>query len=135
MNLLKKLAGVFMTYSVCYALLVVTYTYFFFKGSIMVKHDANIALMLMAGVFTMDFFGPYINEEHLYQKIPKDIDIKAEEMECFGLFLIANTLGKEAACILSIVDSPFYKEIVSSEDREIGLNNMLKIALDAITSK
>ena len=89
----------------------------------------------LGGVFTMDFFGPYIDEEHLYSKIPKDFDVKAEEMECFGLFLIANTLGKEAACILSIVDSPFYNEVVSSEQREAGLNNMLKVALDAITTK
>ncbi len=89
----------------------------------------------MGGVFTMDFFGPYINEEHLYKKIPKDFDVKAEEMECFGLFLIANTLGKEAACILSVVDSPFYNDVVSSTDREAGLKNMLEVALDAVTNK
>lgn len=95
----------------------------------------NNILSHLGGVFTMDFFGPYIDVDHLYKQIPPDINIKAEEMECFGLFLIANTLGKEAACILSVVDSPFYKEIVSSEQREAGLNNMLKVALDAITSE
>ena len=87
------------------------------------------------GVFTMDFFGPYIDEKHLYKLIPQDFDVKAEEMECFGLFLIANTLGKEAACILSVVDSPFYNDVVSSTDREKGLKNMLEVALDAATKK
>ena len=87
------------------------------------------------GVFTMDFFGPYIDERRLYDLIPKDFDVKAEEMECFGLFLIANTLGKDAACILSIVDSPFYKDVVSAQDRQVGLKNMLKVALDAATNK
>ena len=84
------------------------------------------------GVFTMDFFGPYIDVKKMYEKIPKDFNLMAEEMECFGLLLIANTLGKEAACILTVVDSPFYDTVVSSEEREQGMDNMIKVALDAI---
>ncbi len=87
----------------------------------------------LGGVFTMDFFGPYINVEKLYEQIPPDFDKKAEEMECFGLLHIADVLGKEAACILTIVDSPFCEEVVSSEEREAGLNKMIIVALDAIT--
>ena len=86
----------------------------------------------LGGVFTMDFFGPYIDVKHLYKNIPEDFDVKAEEMECFGLFLIANSLNKEAACILTIVDTPFKDDIISSEDREKKMNNMIEIALDAI---
>ena len=86
----------------------------------------------LGGVFTMDFFGPYIDTKPMYEKIPKDFNLMAEEMECFGLLLIANTLGKEAACILTVVDSPFYDTVVSSEEREQGMDNMIKVALDAI---
>lgn len=86
----------------------------------------------LGGVFTMDFFGPYINTKPMYDVIPKDFNLMAEEMECFGLLLIANTLGKEAACILTVVDSPFIDTNVSSDDREKGMGNMIKVALDAI---
>ncbi|MBQ9834078.1 MAG: purine-nucleoside phosphorylase [Bacilli bacterium] len=86
----------------------------------------------VGGSFTMDFFGPYINMNKLRSQIPDGFDTKAEEMECFGLFLIASELKKDAGCILTIVDSPFDKNIVSSDERETGLKNMIKIALDAI---
>ena len=95
------------------------------------SEEKNIPYHL-GGVFTMDFFGPYIDVKHLYNNIPDDFDVMAEEMECFGLFLIANSLNKEAACILTIVDTPFKDEVVSSEDREKKMNNMIEIALDAI---
>lgn len=87
------------------------------------------------GVFTMDFFGPYINVDNLYKELPSDFDLMAEEMECFGLFHIASILNKEAACILTVVDTPFYDTIISSEQREAGLDEMIKVALEAITSK
>ena len=86
----------------------------------------------VGGSFTVDFFGPYIDLTRLRKTIPEDFDTKAEEMECFSLFLIASELKKEAGCILTIVDSPFDKKIISSNDRETGLKNMIKIALDAI---
>lgn len=86
----------------------------------------------IGGTFTMDFFGPYIDVSQLRKNIPHDFDVKAEEMECFGLFLIASELKKEAGCILTIVDSPFDEQVVSSEQRETGLKNMIKIALEAI---
>lgn len=89
----------------------------------------------MGGVFTMDFFGPYIDVDRLYKEIPNGFDIKAEEMECFGLLHIASKLNKKAACILTIVDTPYYDEVISSEDREKGLDNMIKVALNAITKE
>ena len=55
MNLLKKLAGVFMTYSVCYALLAAAYAYMLFKGRTQAWDGVNIALMLSAGLYTIYF--------------------------------------------------------------------------------
>jgi len=56
MNLLKKLAGVFMTYSVCYALLAAAYAYMLFKGRTQAWDGVNIALMLSAGLYTIYFY-------------------------------------------------------------------------------
>ncbi|MBQ4584134.1 MAG: purine-nucleoside phosphorylase [Bacilli bacterium] len=100
--------------------------------NLIIASNENSIKSHIGGSFTMDFFGPYIDITKLRANIPKDFDTKAEEMECFGLFLIASELQKEAGCILTIVDSPFDKKIVSSEERETGLKNMIKIALDAI---
>ena len=53
-------------------------------------------------------------------------------MEAFALFYIAKMLNKKAACILTVVDSKFKPEtIVTSEEREKKLDNMIKIALNA----
>ena len=55
----------------------------------------------------------------------------AVEMEAFALFYIAKMLGKKAACLLTVVDSRFKPNvIVTSEEREKKLDNMIKIALN-----
>ena len=68
----------------------------------------------------------------MLEHLPKEIDIIAVEMEAFALFYIANMLGKNAACLLTLVDSRYKKgEVVTSEAREKKLDNMIKIALNA----
>ena len=54
------------------------------------------------------------------------------EMEAFGLFYIANKLGREATCLMTVVDSLYDKRSLSSEDREKSLNNMIEMALESI---
>ena len=53
-------------------------------------------------------------------------------MEAFALCYNAKILGKNATCLMTVVDSTFKKEHASSEDREVGLNRMIKLALDSI---
>ena len=53
-------------------------------------------------------------------------------MEAFGLFYIANKLGKEATCLMTVVDSLFDNRSLTSEDREKSLNEMIELALDSI---
>ena len=53
-------------------------------------------------------------------------------MESFALFHIANSLDKNAACILTIVDSKYKKDFMSIEERQTSLNNMINLALDSI---
>ena len=80
-----------------------------------------------------DVFDVYLSEEK-YQDfanhMPKDLSLIAVEMEAFALFYIANMLHKEAACLLTLVDSRYRDEVVSSEDREKSLDNMIEIALN-----
>lgn len=83
-------------------------------------------------ILTSDGFDYYIDVKSLLDRIPKEINCIAADMECFGLFHVANILNKEAACLLSVVDSHAKKTLVSSKDREKSLKNMIEIALESI---
>jgi hypothetical protein len=54
------------------------------------------------------------------------------EMETFGLFYIAKKLGREASCLMTVVDSLYDKGSLTREERERSLNDMIILALDAI---
>ena len=56
----------------------------------------------------------------------------AVEMESYGLYLIAQSLGKKALTILTISDSLITHEETTTEQRQTGFNNMMEIALDCI---
>lgn len=53
------------------------------------------------------------------------------EMESFALFANAKTLGKNAACLLTISDSFVSPEITTPEQRQKCFTDMIKIALEA----
>jgi len=78
-----------------------------------------------------EVFDAYItNLDEYLSKLPEGV--LATEMEAFALCYLAKMLGKKAACLMTVVDSKFTDEIISSEQREKSLNNMIKLALDAI---
>ena len=81
-----------------------------------------------------EVFDVYLDEEQyqdMINHLPKDPHIIAVEMEAFALFYIASMFNREAACIVTVVDSRFKPEsTVSSKDREQKLDNMIKLALD-----
>jgi purine-nucleoside phosphorylase len=79
-------------------------------------------------VYTSDVFDVYFD----ISRITNNKDLLASEMEAYGLFFIANYLNKEAAAILTVVDSKYENEIISPENREKALNEMIKLALDSI---
>lgn len=93
----------------------------------------NLNINLVRGNTTCtDFVDFYIDNPHeLKARLPKDLNILSAEMESFSLFYNAKKLGKKAACIMSVVDSEFIDSKVSSKDRETGLNNMIKLALES----
>lgn len=94
------------------------------------KLDMNIK---KGGLYTSEIFEPYIPTPHLNKQIPKNIRLLASEMESFGLYSIANYLGKDATCLVTITDSPFeIGKDYTAEERQLNLNNMIILALESI---
>lgn len=91
----------------------------------------NIAF-LSGTIMTTDVFDNYVDWREIVNRIPMDLEILGAEMESFALFHIAKDLNKKAACLLSVVDSKFATNVVTSEDREKGLTKMIEVALDSI---
>ena len=81
---------------------------------------------------TMDVFGPYIDFERVLSRIPKEYEVLGEEMEAFGLVHVANSMGRCATAIATVVDSKYSNVVLSIEERQTSLNNMIKLALEAI---
>ena len=81
---------------------------------------------------TSDVFDLYCDDKAKFRNHFPDMEFLAVEMEAFGLFYIANKLGKEATCLLTVVDSLFDKRSLTSEEREKSLNKMIELALDSI---
>ena len=82
-------------------------------------------------VFSSDQF--YFEEEMGNKNNQTAIDnhLLAAEMESFGLFSVAKTLGKKAACLLTVSDSLVNHKATTSEERRSRLVNMIKISLEA----
>ena len=87
----------------------------------------------IASTECFDPYQPGRAREYL-SRLPKDSRIAGTEMEAFALFYIANLFNKKAACLLSVVDTNYINKdneaIVSVEDRQKSLNDMIKIALE-----
>ena len=83
-------------------------------------------------IMTADVFTVYADIEHILKKIPSHLDILGNEMEAFGLFHVANLCGKDATCLMTIVDSKYDDRIISQEDKEKNLNDMIILALESI---
>ncbi len=92
--------------------------------------DGNINLK-KGMIITSDVFNVYVDNKTYLSNYPDDLVTLASEMEAFGLFFIAKKLGKKAACLLTVVDSPYDKREISSMDRQNSLNAMIKLALDS----
>ena len=81
---------------------------------------------------TSDVFDLYCDDEDKFRGNFPDMNFLSVEMEAFGLFYIANKLGKEATCLMTVVDSLYDKRSLSSEERETSLNDMIEMALESI---
>lgn len=82
-------------------------------------------------IITSDVFDPYATTEKFESCFPDD-DYLGSEMESFGLFYLAHKLKREAACMLTVVDSKLDKRALSSDERQMSLNEMITIALETL---
>ncbi len=79
-----------------------------------------------------DCFDLYMTDVNKFlNRVPKGFNPISAEMEAFTLFYTAHILNKKAACLMSVVDSKYIKEVATPEERQTGLNNMIKLALDS----
>ncbi len=79
-----------------------------------------------------DCFDVYMTDVNKFlSRIPKDFNPVSAEMEAFALFYVANMLQKNAACLMSVVDSKYIKNIATAKERQSGLNNMIRLALES----
>lgn len=79
-----------------------------------------------------DCFDVYMTDVNQFlNRVPTDFNPVSAEMEAFALFYVAKVLNKKAACLMSVVDSKYIKDIATPEERQTGLNNMIKLALDS----
>lgn len=89
------------------------------------------AKIIFGNTVCSEIFDYYAEDfEKFISVFPKDLNIIAAEMEAFALFYTAQYFKKDASCLLSVVDSHFKKQEVSSKERETSLNSMIKIALE-----
>ena len=93
--------------------------------------DLNINIFKGNTVCT-DCFDVYMTDVNKFlERLPKDLNPIGAEMEAFALFYNAKLLNKKAACLMSIVDSKYIDKIATSEERQTGLTNMIKLALES----
>lgn len=97
------------------------------------KAKENNIKLFEGNTICTDCFDVYMsNKQEFLNRIPKDFNPIGAEMEAFALFYVAKILNKNAACLMSVVDSDFIKDIATPEERQTGLNTMIKLALESI---
>lgn len=93
------------------------------------KSNVNI---VKGNTVCTDCFDLYMADVNKFlERLPKNFNPIGSEMEAFSLFYIAKLLNKNAACLMSVVDSKYIKEVATPIQRQTGLNTMIKLALDS----
>ena len=98
-------------------------------GKVAYQNDIKLYRGMTACLDCFDVYASDISK--FFDRMPDGVKPIAAEMEAFALFYVAKMLNKKAACLMSVVDSKYIKEVASAEEREQGLDKMIKLALDA----
>ena len=78
-----------------------------------------------------EVFDLYCDDPAEFRKNWKDKTCIGVEMESFVLYYLAHKFNIEATSILTVVDSLYDKRVVTPEEREKGLDNMIELALES----
>ena len=102
-------------------------------NEIIEKTAKNLNIQYIKGnTLCSECFDYYVKSiDELIARFPKELNIIGAEMEAFALFYTAKYLNKKASCLLTVVDSHYKKQEISSEEREKSLNNMINLALES----
>ena len=93
--------------------------------------ETNIAIR-KGNTVTSDCFDVYMTDVNKFmERLPEGFNPLSCEMEAFALFYTAKLLNKKASCLMSVVDSKHITKIATPEERQTGLNNMIKLALES----
>ena len=88
--------------------------------------------IIKANTLCGEVFDKYMTDMNkMLSRIPKEYNITGSEMEAFALFYNAKLLNKNASCLLTVVDSYYYNEQATAEQRQNSLNNMIKLGLES----
>lgn len=102
------------------------------NDAIMDSAEALEIPLKVGKIITSDVFDPYaFDQENFNSCFPAD-NYLASEMEAFGLFYLAQKMKREAACLITVVDSKHDKRAMTSEERQKSLNDMIQIALETL---
>ncbi len=101
-----------------------------------IKETANnLDINIIEGnTICSDCFDPYMTQEdfdEFMKRVPKNFHPISAEMEAFALCYNAKLLNKKATCLMTVVDSRFNTQSATFEEREKGLDNMIRLALEA----
>ena len=94
--------------------------------------NENNLKLIKGNTCCTDCFDLYMTDVNQFlDRIPENFSPISAEMEAFALFYTAKLLNKKASCIMSVVDSKYIDKVATPEERQTGLNNMIKLALDS----
>lgn len=94
------------------------------------RENVNI---IKGNICTTDCFDWYMTDlNEFLNRMPKELDIIAAEMESFAIFYLAKMMNKEAACLLTVVDSHYKKQELTAEERQNSVDKMTLLALESI---
>ena len=99
-----------------------------------IKEKANnLNISLKYGkTITSDIFDLYSDDMNRFESLFNNDEYLACEMEAFGLFYLAYKFNKQATCLMTAVDSKYDDSVLTVEEREKSLNEMITLALESI---
>jgi len=99
-----------------------------------IEHTANSLSIPLTKANTLcgEVFDRYMTDmQQMLNRIPSEYNITGAEMEAFSLFYNAHLLGKNASCLLTVVDSYYYNEEATAEQRQHSLHQMIQLGLES----
>ena len=92
--------------------------------------NENSQKIVKGNIHSSDVFYA-LDSNKTQNRLPKEYNLLAVEMESFALFYNAKVLGKNAACLLTVSDSFCKPGELTAEERQNSMNDMIKLALES----